>query len=133
MRDYKGLTDHLGYFETLSNGFYTLHTTGPAGYGQKENEILTFPYAEYPKEIDDFFKAFEPFTDHDYSRTLKRYGVNYDDVTTDFSKADAGLIFAIITAVIRAERFGNEGKFGEMAKQGVIFKMLNRLKELDKK
>ena len=86
-------------------------------------------YTEYAKEMNDFAHCIYEvkYTDFDYVSTLKEYGVmEYEDLKEKVLTADEKLLKAIMTQLIRDERF-NSGAWIAYEEDGLFEKALRRL------
>ncbi|MBQ4100982.1 MAG: hypothetical protein IJC83_05495 [Oscillospiraceae bacterium] len=110
-----------------------------ADWGEKyipSESSCHIPVVSYTQATDDFRKDMRAFMPKDYIAELDKIKtkLNIEQFRTDLdiSTLTAEEIIALITGVIRRERFC-EGILGTFIKEGAIDKWLVRLKELDEK
>ncbi|WP_404451829.1 DUF6508 domain-containing protein [Virgibacillus necropolis] len=89
-------------------------------------------YTEYAQEMGEFAECFYEagFVDKAYTDTLEEYGItDFNEIDRKISTADERLIKAILTKMIRDERF-TSGAWISYAKKGLFEKVLRRIGEL---
>lgn len=121
MVDYQKLYSYLSYFEKI---------TGNDTNNLMEEKSLF--YISYEEKINEFVKCFSEleFKDYAYTDTLSEHGItSVEEMAVKIPTADAGLLKAIMTKMIREERFST-GAIAAYAKDGLFEQALRRLGEL---
>ena len=93
------------------------------------DDPIQMPYIKFSDIVFDFLKDFEPFMDINYQEVLRERNLDwsYTSITGyDIENADAVLIVAFITAIIRAERFC-DGVLLKTITEGYMVKWLESL------
>ena len=126
----KRLAVYIPYFrETKDREF--CHWEG----GEKDKDgVISWPFPVYEDRLNEFISEFYKtnFMDYEYERTLVRHlGRSHKDMNEKIDDADFDLINAILTYHIRCDRFCN-GHLGDMVKEGVLLRLVERLVELRK-
>ena len=101
--------------------------------GGKNERPVKIPFIKYDKSVFDFMRDMHGFMDNRCEETLSIYGVDIDELgeaDIDVSQADDKEVIALITYVIRSERFC-DGKLKNAVESGKITNWLRRLEELD--
>lgn len=121
MEAYKELYSYLPYFEGLT--------------GKDSNEITedsSLFDVSYTEKINEFIACFydSEFVDTSYTTTLSDYEIiNMTDMATRIETADLDLLKAMMTQMIREERFSS-GAIASYIVEGYFEKTLKRLGEL---
>ncbi|ASN06368.1 DUF6508 domain-containing protein [Virgibacillus necropolis] len=116
MKDYQKLYAYLPYFEKLSRDNNGL-TDGKNPFVSEQHLL----YTEYAKEMVEFAECFYEvgFVDADYMETLDEYGItNADEMDCNIPTADERLTKAILTKMIRDERFTSDAWVSYVEKSG---------------
>lgn len=95
--------------------------------------FLTGGYSTYESETIEFLKAMESFMVYNYVKVIESYGIKYENIDIhklELEKYDDKLILALLTAIIRSDRF-NDGLIISKIKDGSFLKLLLRLKDFD--
>lgn len=93
------------------------------------DDPIQMPYIKFNDLVFDFLKDFESFMDMSYQETLRENNLDwsYTSITGyDIENADAVLIVAFITAIIRAEKFC-DGILLKAINDGYMVRWLERL------
>ena len=123
---YQNLTQFLPYFAGGQSG-------GEWRGGKQADGQVIMPYVAYDEKIEEFFEEFSrsELADRDYGEKMDARGwwdeVAMDSAIAEMSAEDVG---TCITAIWRRERF-SEGTILRFIKNGILAKLLARLKELD--
>ncbi|WJY26341.1 DUF6508 domain-containing protein [Sporosarcina trichiuri] len=122
MKDLSKLYAHLPYFEQTA--------------GQEPRRLIKEAgvfYVEYEQDMNDFLDAYyaAEWTDTAYPDTLAGAGITSPaDMEAAISGADRPLLKAMLTQMVREERFGT-GALARYAGSGLIAGVLRRMKELE--
>lgn len=126
--EFSELTAFTDYFADTDRKFYEMDTPPTENGGN----TVCFSYPIYSDECKSFIDAVSEHAKNlEYIKIVKERGLTLTQ-STDFSELGKDEMTALFTKMIRAMRFGNETIVGELAKKGVIYKMLLRLGELDR-
>ena len=123
---YQILTQFLPYFAEGQSG-------GEWRGGKQADGQVIMPYVAYDEKIGEFIQEFSrsELADRDYGEKMDARGwwdeVAMDSAIAEMSAEDVG---TCITAIWRRERF-SEGTILRFIKNGILAKLLARLKELD--
>ena len=123
---YQNLTRFLPYFADGQSG-------GEWRGGKQADGQVHMPYVAYNEKIEDFFEEFShsELADHDYGEKMDARGwwkeSAMESAIAEMSAEDVG---TCITAIWRRDRF-SEGTILRFIKNGILAKLLARLKELD--
>lgn len=124
---YDWLTSYIEPFETPSEPLYHVEflTEGPLA-------MHNVGYCVYNEVVLSFIDIVINQGDHDYVRTLRRYGLDKDVSIPilNVSTLDAELIDALVTMIVYRER-RNEGYLAECLESGVLIRLLRRLRDID--
>ncbi|WP_430787244.1 DUF6508 domain-containing protein [Virgibacillus flavescens] len=127
MSGYHKLIAFLPYFEELSRDPKRIME------GDQPFVIEATPlYTNYSHEMEEFVECMYEveYIDGDYKSTLEEYGVtDVDEMDCKISTANEQLVKAILTKMIRDERF-TSGAWITYAKKGLFEKALRRMGEL---
>ena len=123
---YQNLTQFLPYFAEGQSG-------GEWRGGKQADGQVIMPYVAYNEKIGEFIQEFSrsELADHDYGEKMDARGW-WDEsamnaAIAEMSAEDGG---TCITAIWRRDRF-SEGTILRFIKNGILAKLLARLKELD--
>lgn len=123
---YENITKYLPYFAGGGDA-------GELQGGKQPDGQVAMPYVAYQKEIGKFLKEFtgSELTDREHGEKMDARGW-WDEsamagAIAEMSATDVG---TCITAIVRRERF-SEGTILRFIKNGILAKLLARLKELD--
>lgn len=123
---YQNLTRFLPYFAEGQSG-------GEWRGGKQADGQVIMPYVAYNEKIGEFIQEFShsELADRDYGEKMDARGwwdeVAMDSAIAEMSAEDVG---TCITAILRRDRF-SEGTILRFIKNGILAKLLARLKELD--
>lgn len=123
---YQNLTEFLPYFAEGQSG-------GKWQGGKQADRLVIMPYVAYNEKIGGFIQEFSrsELADRDYGEKMDARGwwdeVAMDSAIAEMSAEDVG---TCITAIWRRDRF-SEGTILHFIKNGILAKLLARLKELD--
>ena len=123
---YQNLTKYLPYFAEGQSG-------GQWQGGKQADGQATMPYVAYDEKIGEFMQEFSrsELVDRDYGEKMDARGwwgeSAMDAAIAEMSAEDVG---TCITAIWRRDRF-SEGTILRFIKNGILAKLLARLKELD--
>ncbi len=123
---YQNLTEFLPYFAEGQN-------LGEWRGGKQSDGQVHMPYVAYNEKIREFFKEFlhSELADQDYGEKMDARGwwkeSAMESAIAEMSAEDVG---TSITAIWRRDRF-SEGTILRFIKNGILAKLLARLKELD--
>ena len=123
---YQNLTKFLPCFAEGQSG-------GEWRGGKQADGQVHMPYVAYNEKIEEFFKEFShsELADHDYGEKMDARGwwkeSAMESAIAEMSAEDVG---TCITAIWRRDRF-SEGTILRFIKNGILAKLLARLKELD--
>lgn len=123
---YQNLTRFLPYFAEGQSG-------GEWRGGKQADGQVIMPYVAYDEKIGGFIQEFSrsELADRDYGEKMDARGwwdeVAMDSAIAEMSAEDVG---TCITAIWRRDRF-SEGTILRFIKNGILAKLLVRLKELD--
>lgn len=95
------------------------------------DDPITMPYVNFDPMVSRFLSDFyeEDYPDYSYGETLDAAGIE-DKFNFDTSDADERIVTALLTHVIRMDRFC-EGALLEAFEDGTILRWLKRLREID--
>lgn len=127
MEDYEQVYSFLPYFEELSNNRKNSTKNTKPFFIQQE-----MMYTQYSEEMERFAKSIysSNLIDRDYSETLNEYGISDDqDMETNLDRADKKLLRAMLTKMLRTERFVS-GAWISYEEKGMFLKALQRLGNL---
>lgn len=115
------LLAYLPYFEEQKK---------KGGSVAKEHHLMHITYEKTMEDfVDDVHKV--GFIDTDYHQTLEERGIKgIEAMENAIPVADEDLLKAMLTQLIRAERFTSGAWIG-FAKDGTFLSVLRRLKEMD--
>ena len=107
----------LYHVEFLTEGALAMHNVG---------------YCVYNEVVLSFVDLVINQGDKDYARTLRHYGLDKDVSIPilNVDTLDAALIAALITMIVYRER-RNEGYLAECLENGIIVRLLKRMREVD--
>ena len=123
---YQNLTRFLPYFAEGQSG-------GEWRGGKQADGQVYMPYVTYDEKIGEFIQEFSrsELADHDYGEKMDARGwwkeSAMESAIAEMSAEDVG---TCITAIWRRDRF-SEGTILRFIKNGILAKLLARLKELD--
>ena len=123
---YQNLTQFLPYFAGGQSG-------GEWRGGKQADGQVIMPYVAYDEKIEEFFEEFSrsELADRDYGEKMDARGwweeSAMNAANAEMSAEDVG---TCITAIWRRDRF-SEGTILRFIKNGILAKLLARLKELD--
>lgn len=123
---YQNLTQFLPYFAGGQSG-------GEWRGGKQADGQVIMPYVAYDEKIEEFFEEFSrsELADRDYGEKMDARGwweeSAMNAAIAEMSAEDVG---TCITAIWRRDRF-SEGTILRFIKNGILAKLLARLKELD--
>lgn len=124
---YDWLTSYIEPFEAPSTPLYRVEflTEGPLA-------VYNVGYCVYNEVVLSFIDIVISQGDHDYMRTLRRYGLDKDVSIPilNVDTLDAELIAALVTMIVYRER-RNEGYLAECLESGVLVRLLRRLRDID--
>ncbi|WP_416144628.1 DUF6508 domain-containing protein [Planococcus koreensis] len=124
IEDYEQVYSFLPYFEELSNNRKNSTKNTKPFFIQQE-----MMYIEYSEEMEQFAKSIysSNLIDRDYAETLNEYGISDDrDMETNLDRADKKLLRAMLTQMLRTERFVS-GAWICYEEKGMFLKALRRL------
>lgn len=126
---FEDLTAFIDYFADTEQAFYSFPPQQTIEKDGKEIHVLQHPV--YAKPCEDFLSALGRHTVRNYIEVLKDRGVTYRKLSeVDFDEQDAPTILSLFTALWRAMRMGSDCDLGNLARKGIIHRMLLRLKEI---
>ena len=123
---YQNLTRFLPYFAEGQSG-------GEWRGGKQADGQVIMPYVAYNEKIGEFIQEFSrsELADHDYGEKMDARGwwteSAMESAIAEISAEEMG---TCITAIWRRDRF-SEGTILRFIKNGILAKLLARLKELD--
>lgn len=123
---YQNLTRFLPYFAEGQSG-------GEWRGGEQADGKVIMQYVAYDEKIGEFIQEFSrsELADHDYGEKMDARGwwkeSAMESAIAEMSAEDVG---TCITAIWRRDRF-SEGTILRFIKNGILAKLLARLKELD--
>lgn len=123
---YQILTQFLPYFAEGQSG-------GEWRGGKQADGQVIMPYVAYNEKIGEFIQEFSrsELADHDYGEKMDARGW-WDEsaMNATIAEMSAEDVGTCITAIWRRDRF-SEGTILRFVKNGILAKLLARLKELD--
>lgn len=124
IEDYQQIYSFLPYFEELA-----MNRENPSKNPEPFVIRQEMMHTEYSEEMQKFTETVYAtgFIDRDYTQTLDDYGVKNDEnIEKHLSTADKKLLRAILTRMLRTERFVSGAWIG-YEEQGLFVKALERL------
>lgn len=126
---YQRLTNYIKIFsDTYCAGKWMIGGEKSEG----DARPIRIPFVEYDTKIYDFTRDMNGFMDQQYDKTLDNWGVNPQGKkeSIDVTEADDKEVLALITYVIRSERFC-DGEMKSVVESGTMKRWLERLREID--
>lgn len=129
-KQFEVLTDYLEYFQNTDRNFY--HSTNLPSKALHEKKVTVMQYPIFDERLEKFESIAYHFPIYNYDDVIRSYGYLPKDIeeNIDLGKCDSLITLVFLTAIIRGEHFCN-GLIADMAKKGIIYKLLLRLKEID--
>ena len=127
---YNKLTNYINVF---SKNYSAGNWIVGGGSGGKDERPITIPFLKYDRKIFDFMYDMNEFMDRDYDETLNSCGIDVNmqgEEQIDVTEADDKEVLALITYVIKSERFC-DGEIKSVVESGTMTRWLERLKEID--
>lgn len=127
MKKYEKVYSYLDYFESISKQPFE-----SADIKLPFVKELNPHYVTYTREMINFAKTVYEvdLIDYTYTETLKEYEIgDIDDMEKHISSADERLTQAILTKMVRDERFSS-GAWITYVEKGMFIKVLRRIGEL---
>ncbi len=136
MRKYSRLYEFINYFKDTNRVFCTWKSENPT------DDQIILGYPVYSKELENFISEIyksdllkSDYLPYLYSLKEADYLLRIictEEIKEYIEKAEFETIRAILTFYIRQQRF-NEGIWESVAKKGIVYKLLTRIKELNDK
>lgn len=127
MSEYQKIYAFLPYFKKQTDG-----RTDPTIEVEPFIHQQEMMYTQYAEEMNNFISSIQEagYTDFKYSATLEEYGAqSYETLKERISTADKKLLKAILTYMVRSERF-NSGAWETYQRDGLFEKVLHRMCDL---
>lgn len=128
-RRFEDLTAFLDYFANTKQEFYFLPSLNKE-VKNREETIIKYPV--YSQECNNFLAVLSRYSVSNYQEVLDKNGLKYREIEDlDYKNQDDLIILSLLTALTRSMYFGNDCDLEQYAKNGIIYKMLYRLREID--
>lgn len=126
MSKYENLLEYINYFKNSNNQFYKIPETKKSPDG-----AILMQGPRYDDEFEEFTKLVyqSDLMKRDYLDCIEKRCKGEREINKFIDDADIELLSAILTCVMRQERFC-DGAWAGAIKDGTFLKILSRLKEL---